>query len=146
MRRLSAVFMAALIAVPAGLQAQDVQVLDPFTFDADSSAVLIGGTASAGLRVTSYCSGVGSYSITVFYDSDRLTLVAVDSVSTNGLGSLTIDSLTAGRVTISAAGGISTSCTTNLADLVFQMSAGATSGSLLSTAVNSLTNVAGSDI
>lgn len=106
----------------------------------DTLAILTGRNRSFQLQATSVA-GVSAYSVTVFYDQDRLTFIAADSVVGSGLTNPTVTTGT-NQITVADSGTGSSSSTVALVSLRFQMDSAATEGSLVSFRVNSMRDFA----
>jgi len=143
MRRLLLAGLFLLVGA-SGTAAQQVYLypVDYYGYGTDTAfAIAVGGTRDLYLYGAGVSGGVSSYSITVFFDTNRVRLAQADSVPGYTLAAPGVTPLANGAtLTYSGAG------STNpyyLALLRMEMKASATTGSLLSLKVNQWTTQAG---
>jgi hypothetical protein len=133
-KRLAGVALCLALA-PGAAAAQTVS----FYLGSDSVLpVLTGATRTIQLQVNGGA-GVSAYNLTLFLDTNRVKVTAVDTVP-GGYG-LPVPTLVPGAdsVVLNAAGTGSTAYAVPIANVTFSMDAAATEGSLVSLRINSLT-------
>lgn len=136
MTRAATVFvLLGALAAPAGAQYIAINHL-PF-YDS-ASVILTGDTGSVQLEVYTGCGGLSQYTVRLYFDSSRLTFLGADSVPGYGMPKPTATTGT-DYVELSATGS-TTLCYVRIADVHFQLSAGAVEGSFLSISVTALVN------
>lgn len=131
-------------ATSAAAQSVALYPLDSYGFSSDTAFTIALGRTRSLYLYGSVTGGVSSYSITVFFDTNRVRIAGVDSVPGTGLPAPSVTPLANGAtLTASGAGALSSYY---LATLDLEMQATATSGSLLSLRVNQVTNQAGGQV
>lgn len=147
MKRLCAIGVLGLLLAATGGRLEAQYLYFNLTYPDTDVAVPIGHSRSVDLYLSS-TTGVGSYNITLFFDP-RVTVTAVDTVPGWGgtaPNQITLNNSVPGQATISASGGTVVNSNTAIANVTFTMADTATSGSLVSMRVNSLTDVSGADL
>jgi Dockerin type I domain/WD40-like Beta Propeller Repeat len=133
MKRLALVLCLAL--VPGAAAAQTVD----FVLGTDSVlSILTGASRTVQLEVTG-TAGVQAYNITLFLDTNRVKVAAVDTVPSGYGLPIPTASMYADSVVLSASGTGSLLSTVPIANITFSMAGGVTQGTLVSLRVNFLT-------
>lgn len=135
--------LCAGLGAAAPLAAQQVSLYHLPSGDS-AAVILTGDTGSVRLQVYTACLGLQAYTIRVYFDSDRLTVVAADSVPGQGFARPS-RSDGADYVELTATGS-SGNCTVSVAHIRFLLAAGATQGSQLSLRAVTLTNLSAGDL
>ncbi|MDH5805349.1 MAG: dockerin type I domain-containing protein, partial [Gemmatimonadota bacterium] len=136
--------LSILVFSAASVEAQT------FEFEIPDSVLAVPAGMSGRARLVfsdySYCAGVSSYSVTVFYDQAR---VRMDGAQATGewpnIPAPVVDTSVAGQATLSGVGGDGAACWNPIADLSFAMDPLALEGSLISVRVNSIADFYGAD-
>ena len=141
MRRVLLAAAISFALVTARAQAQTVNLY----LDGDSAIVLVpGDSALAHLEVTT-SGGLGSYSVTLRFDDNRIRLMRADANPFSTFAAPTVVT-GADQVTLSSGGPGNGFTGQNVADLWFQLAPGAVEGSFVSITVNALLDQAGSSL